>query len=161
MFGTAFFVIFRLMNILPYTLAHREACLAIFDSNRPKFFAESERPQFIGWLDNHTTTNYFVMEENDEIIACGGVWQEKEAAGLSWGMVHSAFHGKGFGKAFTQYRVNKMLALFPGKTYTIETSQHTVPFYEKMGFRTEKVTKDGFAPGIDKYDMKMDASPNE
>lgn len=144
------------MNILPYTPAHREACLALFDSNRPKFFTEDERDKFINWLDHHTAENYYVMEHDGQIVACGGVYADGNEAGLSWGMVHADLHGKGFGKAFTKYRVQKMQELFPGSVYTINTSQHTVAFYEKMGFRVKKFTKDGYEPGLDRYDMQIE-----
>lgn len=143
-------------TILPYTPQYRDACLAIFHSNRPKFFTEDEIALFTRWLDERCEDNYFVLENDSEIIACGGVFYDEatNAAGLSWGMVHSMHHKKGFGKEFTRYRIELMRRLFPGALYQINTSQHTVAFYEKMGFHTVKMTPDGYAVGMDRYDME-------
>ena len=34
------------------------------------------------------------------------------------------------------------------------TSQKTLAFYERFGFETIKLTKDGFGPGLDRHDME-------
>ncbi|UYQ94193.1 GNAT family N-acetyltransferase [Chitinophaga horti] len=143
-------------NIIPYTPAHREDCLTAFHSNRPKYFTEEEVLLFTNWLDQHGDDNFFVMEHEGKIVACGGVFHDaKQAvAGLAWGMVHQDYHKKGFGKLFTLFRIDLMRQLFPDFLHQMNTTQHTVAFYEKMGFHTVKITPDGFAPGYDRYDME-------
>jgi len=37
----------------------------------------------------------------------------------------------------------------------LNTSQHTQGFYARFGFEAEKVTPDGYAPGIDRWDMVL------
>lgn len=37
----------------------------------------------------------------------------------------------------------------------LNTSQHTQGFYARFGFETEAVTPDGYAPGIDRWDMVL------
>lgn len=37
----------------------------------------------------------------------------------------------------------------------LDTSQHTRPFYERLGFRTVRVTPDAYAPGLHRYDMRL------
>lgn len=148
------------MKIINYTKIFREDCIKIFRSNLPKFFAIEELPIFESFLDEYTEDNYFVVKMDGEIIGCGGIFldTEKNLAGLSWGMVHSEYHGKGIGKTFTQYRIDLLKKTYPSLPYAIETSQHTAGFYERNGFKTVEIVTDGFSKGIDKYIMTMEAS---
>jgi len=145
------------MEILKYTPLFKEKCVALFESNMPRFFAPEELPLFIDFLDNDIEDNYYVVEKNAEIVACGGIFLDRETdeAGLSWGMVHVAEHKNGIGKLLTEYRINLLKEIYPGKVYKVDTSQHTEGFYLKRGFETIAVVPDGFAKGIDKYVMKM------
>lgn len=145
------------MEILKYTPLFKEKCIALFESNMPRFFAPEELPLFIDFLDNDIEDNYYVVEKNAEIVACGGIFLDRETdeAGLSWGMVHIAEHKNGIGKLLTEYRINLLKEIYPGKVYKVDTSQHTEGFYLKRGFETIAVVPDGFAIGIDKYVMKM------
>ncbi|MDR2238564.1 MAG: GNAT family N-acetyltransferase [Chryseobacterium sp.] len=147
------------MEIIQYTRIFREDCIEIFRSNMPKFFAPEELPLFESFLDQYTEENYFVVKTEGKVIGCGGVFLDEKSnrAGLSWGMVHAAYHGKGIGKIFTQYRIDLLKKIYPALPYTIETSQHTAGFYQKNGFRTVEIVPDGFSTGIDKYIMIMDA----
>lgn len=143
------------MEIVPYQSIYKEQCLAIFESNLPKFFATEERELFIDWLDHHTATDYFVVKENDVIVACGGIFFDDKTneAGLSWGMVHAARHGQGIGSRFTEYRLEMIREKYPSAIIRIETSQHTESFYKRFGFVTVNVIKDGFGKGYDLYNM--------
>lgn len=40
-----------------------------------------------------------------------------------------------------------------GHAVELDTSQHTRGFYERVGFRVERVVPDGYAPGLDRCDM--------
>lgn len=145
------------MTILPYSSDFLSACLSIFESNKPKFFHEDERPLFINYLLRSPQEQYWVVRNEQRIIACGGIYEDDiDVAGLSWGMVHQNFHGKGIGKELTSFRIQKMKEVFPGHRYKIETSQHTFGFYEKMGFRSSHVVKDGFGLGLDKIVMWLE-----
>ncbi|MCJ7935961.1 MAG: GNAT family N-acetyltransferase [Chryseobacterium sp.] len=147
------------MQIINYTKDFKEKCLEIFKSNLPKFFAYEELHLFEQFLDEDIHENYYVVYHDNELIACGGIFlnEKTKEGGLAWGMVHSKYHRKGFGKLFTEYRINLLKKVYPGKIYRIETSQHTAPFYEKMGFITENIVINGFAKGIDKYIMKTES----
>lgn len=145
------------MNILKYSPAYREKCIAIFDSNMPKFFAVEEKELFKAFLDHDIDNNYYVVEKDGEVVACGGVFLDNinDEGGLSWGMVRADQHKNGIGKALTDYRIGLLKKKYPDKTYKVDTSQHTASFYVKRGFKTMEVIKDGFAKGLDKYVMKM------
>jgi len=145
------------MKILKYTPVFKEKCIEIFESNLPKFFAVEERQLFINFLDNDIEDNYYVVEKDGNIVACGGIFLAGDGveAGLSWGMVHAGQHKTGIGKLLTEYRIDRLKAVYPGKIYKVDTSQHAAGFYLKRGFETIEVIPDGFAKGLDRYVMKM------
>ena len=147
------------MTITPYQSSDKERCLAIFNSNRPQYFMDEELPLFSTWLDERALDGcYFVVKQEGKIVACGGYYHDPryKKAGLSWGMVDAALHGKGIGKKLTTYRLQKMMENHPNSCYMLDTSQHTYQFYEKLGYRVVKITKDGFGLGMDKYYMELD-----
>jgi predicted GNAT family N-acyltransferase len=126
----------------------------IFISNLDKYFAAYELAYFKAFLENSAYGNpFYVLTEDYEVIACGGYEKEKEAITLTWGMVKRAYHGQGYGKELTLYRLNEIQSKYPGTPIQIGTSQHTKGFYEKQGFVTQEIEKDGYEPGLDKYIM--------
>lgn len=147
-----------MLQIRNYKAEDKTRCLELFQSNFPKYFAPHELPLFDKWLDTCNSKEYFVAVKQGEILACGGVFMDNrfDKAGLSWGMVHSDFHGQGIGREFTLFRVEKMKELFPGESAMLETSQYTFAFYEKLGFVTKKMELNGFGGGFDKYYMERE-----
>jgi len=146
------------MTILKYIPDFRQKCIEIFESNLPRFFALGELQLFTNFIDHDVDDNYYVVQVDGDIVACGGIFLRKNSdeAGLSWGMVHANHHKKGIGKAFTEYRIILLKELYPDKVYRIDTSQHTEGFYLKRGFKTIEVIPDGFSKGLDQYVMKME-----
>lgn len=144
------------MHIREYKDTDKQACIALFDSNVPHFFSEDEKQGFIDWLDLPDRDAYYVVELEERIVACGGIFHEtdKKIAGLAWGMVDRSLHKQGIGGRFTRFRLDLLTEKFPDHIHSIETSQHTEAFYKKLGFVTTHITPDGFAPGIDKYEME-------
>lgn len=145
------------MDILPYQPKHKSSCLAIFQSNWPKYFADHELKLFERWLNDYHLRDYYVVAQSGKLIACGGVYLDEryDKASLSWGMVHQQYHGEGVGRKFTEFRLQEIQRLFPNKGCMIETSQHTYKFYEKLGFQTQEITPNGFGEGLDKYYMEL------
>lgn len=133
-----------------------EGCLNVFDSNVPRYFSAPERGDFEAFI-RALPGPYYVLQSGADIIACGGyaVTAETGIADLCWGMVRGDRHGRGIGRALTELRVQRALDDPATKRMELNTSQHTVGFYERMGFHTVRVTPDGFAPGLDRYDMVM------
>ena len=89
------------------------------------------------------------------IVACGGLSlnPSKSVASLSWGMVDRAFHQQGLGMRLMQERLRLARASAKVSQLVLATSQHTAGFYRKHGFRVSKITPDGFAAGLDRFDM--------
>jgi ribosomal protein S18 acetylase RimI-like enzyme len=146
------------MKIRPYSPKDKSRCIQIFESNTPKYFAAHEYRLFVNWLNDYQFKEYYVVEQANKIIACGGVYLDERynKASLSWGMVHAKYHGEGVGRKFTEFRIKKMMDKYDGHSYMMETSQHTKGFYEKLGFQTKKIIPNGFGEGLDKYYMELD-----
>lgn len=139
-----------------YTPADRDACLALFDSNAPRFFDPSERAGFEGFLDEMRWP-YQVIARDGAIVACGGhaVEPDGRTVSLCWGMVEQGLHGQGLGRLLTEARLAAARAE-PGVTSVrLDTGRHTTGFYERFGFGIERVVRDGYAPGSDRFDMRL------
>lgn len=158
------------MLIRDYTPRDRDRCLEIFRTNMPLFFDAEELPQFETWLDKEITReksddhiiHYYVMELAGVVIGCGGFYldQQKNQAGMIWGMVSQAHHRKGFGKKLLTFRIEMIRSLNPGAEILLDTSQHSYVFFEKMSFKVTAITKDYYGKGLDRYDMRNnDQSP--
>ncbi len=133
----------------------RAKCLEIFESNQPEYFTEHEYTEFADWLDNPDCPTYSVVELNGKIVACGGLYvaDDGQHVGMAWGMVHRDSQRNGIGRQLTEFRLEQMHELYPNLEQRLATSQLTFGFYEKLGFKTLKVTENGFGPGLDRYDM--------
>lgn len=140
----------------PYVAADREACLALFDSNVPRFFEATERAGYAGFLDEMRWP-YQVIERDGWVVACGGhaVEPDGRTVSLCWGMVEQGLHGQGLGRRLTVARLAAARAE-PGVTSVrLDTGRHTTGFYERFGFVIEAVATDGYAPGSDRHDMRL------
>ncbi|RMC34713.1 GNAT family N-acetyltransferase [Paracoccus alkanivorans] len=143
----------------PYDADDFSACLAIFDSNLPTYFAPEERAQFCEFLENLGIRGrtYLVLTGNGSVVACGGLLADEVQgrASLEWGMVDHALHGQGLGTGLMQARL-ALANSIPGiAELTIETSQHSRGFYERFGFTLSRITPDGFGPGLDRWSMAL------
>lgn len=159
------------MNFRPYTAADREACLDAFKSNMPKFFALSEVPDFEKWLDeqegrmeavkDHPTEQYYVALKDGHVVGCGGYFIDTASnkATMTWGLMHNALHKQGLGKELFLYRLKVIQTICPGCMVALDTSQHSYPFFQKLGFVVTKIIPDFYAPGIDRYDMVLQQAP--
>lgn len=146
-----------MMSLRPYQPTDKDACMAVFHSNRPKFFTTEEIQEFSQFLDK-ALCPYFVQESEDkQIVGCGGYFfnEERSRGGLAWGMVHQDYHGQGLGKLLTLFRLVKLTEEIPTGELRIDTSHHTEAFYAKFGFVTEKVTPDGYGIGLHRHDMTV------
>ncbi|MEM7414434.1 MAG: GNAT family N-acetyltransferase [Gemmatimonadota bacterium] len=147
------------MTIRNFVAADLEACLAVFDSNVPRFFTDEERPLFADFLAD-LPGPYFVLEmEDGSVGGCGGyaVNAEHGSADLCWGMVRQELHGKQLGRALTERRVTAALDDPDVHVIALNTSQHTRGFYEHLGFEVLEVVRDGYAPGLHRCEMRMNA----
>jgi hypothetical protein len=52
-------------------------------------------------------------------------------------------------------RIEEIKGNYPLAEITLATSQYTVPFYAQLGFEVLDIIPSGFAPKLDKYEMKL------
>lgn len=135
------------------------ACLSIFDGNVPRFFSPGERVEFARFLNDmgFSTNLYLVLTLDGCIVACGGlsISPDPEKVSLSWGMVDQAYHRRGLGTRLTEERLKLARSSAEVTEVVLATTQHTSRFYERHGFRVVKITPNGLAAGLDRYDMTL------
>jgi N-acetylglutamate synthase-like GNAT family acetyltransferase len=153
--------------IRKYSVEDKPHCLETFKSNVPDFFTVEEINDFENFLDQFEIRNesreplartlFYVVESDGKIVGCGGFGDKEnnKIISLAWAHIHRDYHKHGFGKLLLEYRLEKIKSLFPNQTVFIDTTQHSTPFYEKYGFITQKITKDFYAPGLDRYDLTL------
>lgn len=140
-----------------YEAHDRSACIAVFDSNVPKFFGALERPVFESYL-TVLPGPYLVIEDRAEIVACGGVAPHKSEAGtavLCWGMVLQNRHKTGLGRLLLLNRLIRLNSDPSMKVAVLNTSQFCAGFFAKMGFETRRVIPNGYFQGMDKHEMSV------
>ena len=143
-------------RIRPYAPSDRSACLALFDSNTPDFFAPHERNEFAGFLDRSSATMLVLETSGGELVGCGGYYIRAESTdgGLAWGMIARRWHRRGAGRTLLRSRLRALKTAGAGSV-TVHTSQHSRGFFEREGFEEVRVVLDGFAPGIDMVELRL------
>lgn len=145
------------VRIRDYEAADRDACLAVFESNVPEFFTPSERAEFETFLSEPPGPYLVLEDEAGRVVACGGYAVEpgRATADLCWGMVLRDRQGSELGRRLTQARLERIRKDESARQVALRTSQRTRGFYERLGFVTERVVPNGFAPGLDRCEMRM------
>ena len=148
-------------KIKSYNNCFFEPCLSLFKSNTPFFFDISEQVLFQNYLIKANINYYILFDLNKKVIASGGYAHETDGSiVLTWGMVHQAFHNKGYGTLLLEYRLNKIQSEFRGTSIILNTSQKTFKFYERFGFQVIKITNNYYGDGLDRYDMIKRSGPS-
>ena len=140
-----------------YTDADHAACIEILASNAPRYFSTQDCEDFRAFLAAPLGI-YSVLEDLEGVvIGCGGIStrkQEQESI-LTWGMIHAARHRQGWGNRITLARLSQLSKIDSLKIIRLNTSQETVGFYKKLGFRITAHTPNGYGAGLDCYSMEL------
>lgn len=137
----------------PFKGSDKEACLALFDGNVPRYFDGTERAGFADFLDQ-PNRYYFVIEQDGQVCGCGGFSEEAPGkARFTWGMVDNARHGAGLGRMLAEYRLRAIEEAGEFEKVELFTTPQIAPFFAKFGFEVVGVEEDGFAPNMDKVQM--------
>ena len=144
------------MKIIAYNSLYFNKCLSILESNTPEFIDTTEKSLFINFLSRKEIV-YFILFESRVLVACGGYGydNQKDSVVLSWGLVHNQFHKMGFGTHLLQYRLKHIMKNYPNTNIVLDTSQKTYKFYERFNFKVDKITRDFYGKGLDRYDMSL------
>ena len=147
----------RGFRLRPWRPADRAACLDVFEGNVPGWFRRHERKEFAAFLDALPGPYLVVEATGGPVVACGG-WARRQGtatADLCWGMVARPLHGEGLGRLLVEERLRRIRRDGTILEVALNTSQHTVGFYELFGFVVQRVEPDGYAPGLDRCEMRL------
>jgi len=143
------------MKFVRYRAEHKQDCLNVFKSNMGRFFNANELENYESYLNRHARSlPYFVVIQNDEVVACGGYAVARGMATLSWGMVALQHHGKAIGNLLLLFRLKALQKDYGDIPLTIDTSQKTRSFFEKYGFEPTAIETNGYGGGLDKIIME-------
>ncbi|WP_312368281.1 GNAT family N-acetyltransferase [Stenotrophomonas sp.] len=145
------------MPIRPYQVADANACLSLFDSNVPEYFAPAERADFEQFLERDAQScAYQLIEQDGRVVACGGLSIRPDGvAGFCWGMVERSLQRRGLGRQLSLARLQQARQDPDAKRVELSTSQHTQDFYARLGFTVTRVVADGHGPGLDAVEMVL------
>ena len=147
------------VQIRIYTPDDRTACLNIFRSNVPTYFAASDEMEFAPFIDD-VRERFWVIDVDGQVRACGGLavcYPEPEIATLCWGMVAQNLQRQGIGKALLEFRMREIATQWPSiRRVRITTTQVVQVFYERQGFAAVYVEPGGYGPGLDRVVMCQD-----
>lgn len=148
--------IYSLMEITLYHKDHYHACLALFDSNEPEHFDQSERHHFEEYL-KRKKHSYWVVKADDQLMACGGYELEKPGdARIVWLMVDQIFHGKGIGRYLMSHIEDQIQQAAQFNKISLMTAQGANNFYEKLGYSTLKFEPKYWCDRFDLYYMEKE-----
>ena len=144
-------------RVRPYRPSDKEACLKIFDSNTPKYFLSNEKDIFAKYLDNHGEEYLIIENSQGQPVACGGsvIGLDGGAASFCWGMVHKDWHGKGLGRFLLTNRLRALAQIPKMRLIRLDTSQKSVEFFMKWGFKTYRITQNHYGPDLHRYEMYL------
>jgi len=149
------------MNIREYQSEDRKACIKIFQSNIPKFFLPEELVGFEEFLDKMAIGAYWVLEDINEILACGGIGTRNSEGRLHFGMVLNSCHHKGIGSHLMKFRLAQLIKKSEVKAISLDTSQHNPDFFRRFGFLETSVKQDAYGPGLHRHDMRWELPEDE
>ena len=143
---------------IPYAATHRTACLALFDSNCPEYFAPNERAEYAGFLDA-CPDGYHVATADGDIVGAFGVVDAGVAGRrrLKWIVLGQSAQGRGTGTSMMRHAISSAQAAEVG-VIEIAASHRSAPFFARFGAREVMRTEDGWGPGMHRVDMELRTS---
>jgi GNAT superfamily N-acetyltransferase len=133
----------------PYSEAHRERCLGVFDANCPEFFAPNERTEYEAFLDRDPD-GYLVCIVEDALVGAFGMHDE-EGYHLHWILIDPGAQRRGVGSSM----MTRILEIGDGRAISIAASHKSAPFFARFGARVVEETQDGWGPGMHRVDMEL------
>ena len=142
-----------LMKFRPYTPADRSACLRLFDTLVPEYFAPNERVDYERFLAG-VPQAYHLCIRNDAVLAAFGFVINDTRGRIQWIMAANEARGTGMGGSMMRHVLE---AARDAGVHCIDiaASQKSASFFAHYGAKQQKVTKEGWGPGLDRIDMEL------
>lgn len=141
------------MNFRIYRDTDRLAVNKIFLSNCPKYFVETDRNELNDFLEHYVDENYLVVEDKEKVIGCGGHYTKGQYHGIAWVMFLRGSLGYGrllrTADLFYQEMERRILAEDRYYDIRVHTTQRMQRLFNRFGFKTISVKKNGFGEGLD------------
>ena len=151
------------LSFQSYNAKFKEDILQLFYSNCPKYFDPIDEKELIDFLDNYADENYLVVLEGEKVIGCGGHYTKDRKHGIAWVFFERYVIGqkKLFHYADVFYKEIERRMTAEGHFYDVEihTTQLLERFFNRYGFNTVEIKKDGFGEGLHAYTMKKILNP--
>ncbi len=143
------------MRFLNYDDSYFDKCIEMFNENCPEYFAENEREDYIGFLDENPS-GYFVGISEDAVVSAFGVISNSETlrTRLSWILVSPKCKGSGIGIEMMNYAIEASVKR-GASAIDIAASHLSAPFFAKFGAEELSETQNGWGPGMHRVDMKI------
>lgn len=132
----------RLINEHDYLKVAQMIEDSISNSSFANFYPKSTIDEIKNSLDEKgvakraSWTHFYVIEENNEIVACGAIgpyYGSEEESSLFSIFVASKYQGKGYGRKIIEV-LEKDEYFIRAKRVEIPASMSAIPFYRKMGY---------------------------
>ena len=135
-----------------YQPADCDACLALFDSNCPAFFAANERADYVDFLST-AAGGYELCLIDQQVVGAYGL-EPHPSGGLAirWILLSPNVQGRGIG---SQIMARVLDTLRTGRVpqLHIAASHKSAPFFAKFGAKELATVVDGFGPAMHRVDM--------
>ena len=143
------------MKFLKYNGSYFEKCLEMFNDNCPEYFAENERNDYIGFLEENPG-DYFIGVNENSVVSAFGVIQEDESSRIrfSWILVSPKFKGNGVGMKMMNH-AKEIASKNGASAIDIAASHLSAPFFAKFGAKKLNKTLHGWGPGMHRVDMQI------
>ena len=141
--------------IRPYKLADKKQLLKMFISNVPEFFDVNEINDFKEYLEQNAAT-YLTVEVDNTIVGGAGYFiNEHDKSGrITWIFFDPTYSGQGLGKQAVEHCLKILGNDTRVEKFIVTTSQHAYKFFEKFGYRVNRIEKNHWGKGLDLYEME-------
>ena len=143
-----------MMQLRSYQSHDFDRIIELFHLNTPSYFHPQEQKDLEAFLAEELE-NYFIIEDEGQVVACGGSNVDDGMGWLSWYIVHPDYHGKGLGRQLVDKNLELLQRDPEVRGIEVRTSQLTHVFYEKAGFVLVETVDDYWGPGLHLYRMKL------
>ena len=142
----------------PYAPSDCAACLRLFDSNAPAFFAPKERTDYERFLDLNPAFYRVCLQDGHVVGAFGLDAAPGSRRGrLRWILTAAAARGTGLGAFMMNAVLDEALSAGLG-VIDIAASQKSAPFFARYGAVEGPRTAHGWGPGLDRIDLELHLS---
>ena len=143
------------LKLQEYKQTDFDACMDLFDSNCPAYFAIEERIDYQNYL-KFNEDKYLLGYIDESLIGCFGITKHDQiTCSISWIMVSPSHHRGGYGSQMMEHFLDYVQKMNM-KRVLVATSQHAENFFKKFGAYREGYIEDGWGKGMHQVNMEID-----